>query len=97
MAAERRTAKNWGARLSMPDEPLSLDEMRTYAAMSTADRTLEMLTKLTDLQMRLQRIEMYLEDALPGYAQHAERTRRRQEQHDEQKALGGANGVLHAV
>jgi hypothetical protein len=97
MAAERRTAKNWGARLSMPDEPLSLDEMRTYAAMSTADRTLEMLTVLTDLRDRLQRLEMFVEETVPGYAQHAERTRRRQEQHDEQKALGGANGVPHAM
>jgi hypothetical protein len=80
MSDEKRTIRNWGARLSMPDEPLTLEEARTYAAMSTADRTLEMLTVLTDLRNRLQRIEMYLEDALPGYGEHAERTRRKQEQ-----------------
>jgi hypothetical protein len=94
MSDEKRTPRNWGARLSMPDEPLTLEETRTLAALSTADRTLEMRDILTDLRNRLQRIEMYLEDAQPGYAEHAERTRRRQEQ----PALpSNAHGVPHAV
>jgi hypothetical protein len=59
--------KNWAARLSAPDEPLTLDEARTLAAIAAADRLLEVRDTLSDVQMRLQRIELFLGVVAPGY------------------------------
>jgi hypothetical protein len=65
--SERRTMKNIAARLSAPDEPLTLEEARTLAAISTADRTLESRDMLLDIKMRLTRIELFLAATVPGY------------------------------
>jgi hypothetical protein len=88
MAAETHTIKGWGARLSLDGEALTLEEARTYAAMSTADRTLEMLTKLTDIQMRLQRLETFVALVFPKYDAGTTAIL---------KALAEQNGVPHAV
>jgi hypothetical protein len=77
-----------GRRLSLDGEALTLEEARTYAAMSTADRTLEMLTKLTDLQMRLQRLETFVALVFPKYDAGTTAIL---------KALAEQNGVPHAV
>lgn len=59
--------KNWAARLSAPDEPLTLEEARTLAAIATADRALETRDVLQDVQMRLTRLELFLAATTPGY------------------------------
>jgi hypothetical protein len=67
MSEDRRTIKNWAARLSAPDEQLTLEEARTLAAIAATDRLLEMLTSLQDIQMRLTRIELFVAATIPGY------------------------------
>lgn len=64
---DRRTIKNWAARLSAPDEPLTLEETRTLAAISTADRQLECLIALQNIQARLTRLELWAVANIPGY------------------------------
>lgn len=64
---EKRTIKNWAARLSAPDEPLTLAEAQTLASISCADRLLECLTALQDLQMRLTRLELFVAAIAPDY------------------------------
>ena len=55
----RRTIKGWAARLSIDDELLTLDEARTLAQIATADKLTECLTALQDMQVRVQRFEMW--------------------------------------
>lgn len=76
MSEDRRTIKNWAARLSAPDEPLTLEEARTLAAIAGTDRLLEVRDLLADLRDRVQRMEMFLEERMPGYADHAGRMKR---------------------
>lgn len=73
MAAERRTIRNWAARLSAQDEPLTLEEAQLLAAISASDRLLEVRDALQDVQMRLTRMECFLAAAVPGYDQAARR------------------------
>lgn len=69
MSDDRRTMKNIAARLSAPDEPLTLEEARTLAAIASADRQLEIRDILQDIQMRLTRMELFLAATIPGYDQ----------------------------
>lgn len=71
MSDERRPIKAWGSRLSGEGEPLTLEEARTYAALSAADRALETRDLLRDIQIRLQRLERFAEAAIPGYREVA--------------------------
>jgi hypothetical protein len=73
MSEDRRTIKNWAARLSAADEMLSLDEARTLAAIAQADRLLEIRDVLQDVQMRLTRMELYASAHLPGYDDETQR------------------------
>lgn len=52
--------RNWAARLSAPDEPLTLEEARALAAIAAADRLLEVRDTLSDVQARLTRLELFL-------------------------------------
>ncbi|MGE3272683.1 MAG: hypothetical protein AB7P40_28345 [Chloroflexota bacterium] len=67
MSDERRTMKGWAHRLSAPDEPLTLEEARTLAAIAAADRALESRDVLQDVQMRLTRLELFIAATTPGY------------------------------
>lgn len=51
----------------MPDEPLTLEEARTLAAISSADRQLETRDILQDIQVRLTRLELFIAATVPGY------------------------------
>jgi hypothetical protein len=64
---ERRTMQGIAARLSAPDERLTLEEARTLAAIASTDRLTECLTVLRDMQLRLFRLESYVETIAPGY------------------------------
>jgi hypothetical protein len=79
--ADRHTLENWGARLNIPGEELTIEQAMMLNLGHLNARSELMLAALQDMQMRLHRLEMYLEedDRLPGYANHAERMRRRQE------------------
>ena len=67
MTEDRRTIKNWAARLSAEDEPLTLEEARTLAQIATTDRLLEVLTALQDLRNRLTRLEVFIDQTVPAY------------------------------
>ena len=70
---EKRTIHNWAARLSAKDEPLTLAEAQTLAQIGTADRLLELLTALQDIQMRLTRLERYVAAKAPDYQREAQK------------------------
>jgi len=72
--SDTRTMKNWAARLSAPDEPLTLEEARTLAQIAATDRLLECLTALTDVQNRLMRMELFLAATIPGYEAEVDRS-----------------------
>jgi hypothetical protein len=95
--ADRHTIENWGARLNIPGEELTMEQAMLLNLGHQNARSELMLTALQDMQMRLQRLEMYLEDddRLPGYAEHAERMRRQQEKRSA-PALAGQNGASRA-
>lgn len=67
MSEERRTIKNWGARLSAADEPLTLTEAQAFATMSTSDLLLEIRNALQDIQCRLTRLEIFVGSTVPDY------------------------------
>lgn len=67
MSDEKRTIRNWAARLSAVDEPLTLEEAGVLAAISASDRLLENLGALQDIQMRLTRLELHIASTVPGY------------------------------
>ena len=66
-AEERRSVKSWAARLSVPDEALTLDEAKALATIAMADRLLEIREDLADIRARLTRIELFLAASVPGY------------------------------
>lgn len=67
MTTENRTIKNWAHRLSGEGETLTLAEAHLLASIAATDRLLECVTALQDVQMRLTRIEMWMEATLPQY------------------------------
>lgn len=69
---EKRTIHNWAARLSAKEEPLTLQEAQTLAAISCSDRLLECLTALQDVQMRLTRLERFVARTIPDYDRAAQ-------------------------
>lgn len=87
MADERRTIKNWGARLGAPDEMLTFDEAQMLASLVTCDRLAEILTALQDIQARLTRMELFIARTFPAYDQENTRMLKAlsngQERHDD--------------
>jgi patatin-like phospholipase/acyl hydrolase len=73
---EKHSMKGWGARYADMDEPRTLDEAQAWAAMATADRMLDILTVLQTIEMRLGRIEVWLEETAPGYREAYRRDHR---------------------
>lgn len=69
MDAEKRTIKGWAGRLSIEGELLTLEEARTLATIAGTDRLLEIRDILQDVQMRLQRFELWAAANIPGYDQ----------------------------
>lgn len=67
MGDERRPIRSWASRLGGDGEPLTLAEAGLLAQIAAADRLLECLTALQDMQMRLHRIELFLAANVPGY------------------------------
>jgi hypothetical protein len=65
--AERHSIKSWAARLSADAEALTLAEAHALAAIAAADRLLELRDAVSDVQMRLTRLELYLAATVPGY------------------------------
>lgn len=66
-AAERHSIKSWAARLSADGEALTLEEAHALAAIAAADRLLELRDAISDVQMRLTRLELYLAATVPDY------------------------------
>jgi hypothetical protein len=64
---EKRTIKNWAARLSMQDELLTLEEAQAFAQIVQADRLLETRDMISDIQIRIMRLEQFIAGTLPGY------------------------------
>lgn len=65
---DNRSMRGWGRYLGDLDQPQTLPEAQLHATMAVADRLLELVTMISDIQMRLARIEMWIEQKDPGYA-----------------------------
>lgn len=67
---EQHGMKGWGRILGADlDSPRSREDAMLTAMMSTNDQLYEIKHIFLDIQARLTRIETYLEEAVPGYAQ----------------------------
>ena len=67
LMAEEHTLENWGRRLNIPGEPLTI-ERAMLLNLGHMNARLEIMTAcLQDMQARLTRIELYLEATLPNY------------------------------
>lgn len=75
---ERLTMKGWGQRLSAEDIPQTLSEAQLTALIVCSDRLLQMATALDNLQDRIARIEIWIEQTSPSYRASREQTRRYQ-------------------
>lgn len=92
--ADKHTIENWGERLNIKDEPLTIEQAMLLNLGHLNARLELLLAANQDMQMRLQRLEMFAEDAIPGYGEHAERIRQRQEQERQRRVAlaAGRNG-----
>lgn len=67
---ERHGMKGWGTKLGADlQEPKTMPEAQLLAIMSIADRMFELITLFQDIQARLTRIEVFLEETVPTYSQ----------------------------
>lgn len=71
--AERRTIEQWGAHLNIEGEPLTIEQAMLLHLGHLNGRLQALLTLTQDMQIRLTRIELYLQETVPDY----ERTTRR--------------------
>lgn len=68
--SERHGMKGWGSKLGADmQEPKTMEEAQLLATMTINDKLYEMVTILQDLQARLTRLEVYVEERAPGYTQ----------------------------
>lgn len=92
-SSDKRSMKGWGHYLGEPDKLLTESEMRLHAALATHDRLAEMVVSLGDMQVRLCRIELWMENNVPGYEpgahkRYLEAALFREEQERVQQSLG---------
>ena len=64
---ERHSMKGWGLRYGDLAEPRSRDEAHFTAVLAQTDLLREILTSLQDIQLRMTRIEVWIEENAPGY------------------------------
>ena len=64
---EKHSMAGWGKRVADFDEPRTQEEAAFTAQIIMADRLLEILTTLQNIQTRLFRLESWLEEYMPGY------------------------------
>lgn len=64
---QKRTLHGWGAALSIKDEPLTLAEAQALASLMAADRLMECLAALQNVEARLTRLELYVRSRDPEY------------------------------
>ena len=94
--AERFTIDRWGARLNLEGEELTI-EQAMLLSLGHLNARLEMaVTALQDMQMRLHRMELFVEETIPGYADHKARMEREEARRASQFALAGGqvNGAV---
>jgi hypothetical protein len=66
---ERHGMKGWGMRLGADmQEPKTMEEAQLLATMTINDKLYEMVTILQDLQARLTRLEVFVEETIPAYS-----------------------------
>lgn len=67
---EQHGMKGWGMRMGADmQEPRTLEEALLTATMAQADLLTDIRTLLQDIQVRLTRIEVFLEETIPAYSQ----------------------------
>jgi hypothetical protein len=67
LMAEEHTIENWGQRLNIPGEPLTI-ERAMLLNLGHMNARLEIMTAcLQDMQARLTRIELFMAETLPNY------------------------------
>jgi hypothetical protein len=65
---ERHSIKGWGKKLSLEaEESMTREDALLLATMSAADRLTELLTVMQTIGDRLHRLEVYVEENVPGY------------------------------
>lgn len=65
---ERHGMQSWGMRLGADmQEPKTMEEAQLLATMTINDKLYEMVAILQDVQARLTRLEVYVEENAPGY------------------------------
>ena len=65
--AERRTIQNWGAHLNVEGEPLTIEQAMLLHLGHQNSRLQQLINLMQDMQMRLTRIELYMQATLPNY------------------------------
>lgn len=74
---ERMSMRGWGRWMGDLDQPNTFEEAQLHAALLMVDQLAEVVTKTQDIQMRLARIEIWIESNDPDYGkQHAPDLRR---------------------
>lgn len=68
---ERRTIENWGAHLNVEGEPLTIEQAMLLHLGHLNGRLQAMLTDLSDMRRRLERIEIFLARINPEYDEYA--------------------------
>lgn len=64
---EKHTIEGWGARLNAPGEQLDISQAMLLSLGHLNARMEAMATSLLDIQIRLTRIELFLQETVPGY------------------------------
>lgn len=64
---EKHTIEGWGARLNAPGEQLDISQAMLLSLGHLNARMEAMATSLLDIQIRLTRIELFLNETVPGY------------------------------
>jgi hypothetical protein len=66
---ERHGMKGWGMRLGADmQEPKTMEEAQLLATMTINDKLYELVTILQDLQARMTRLEVFVEETIPAYS-----------------------------
>lgn len=90
---EKHTIENWGDRLNIKGEEIEIAPAMLLSLGHLNARLEILIVHLSDMRSRLTRLEMFVEDTVPGYAAHAERMRKQEEKQRkrEQRSLKEAS------
>ena len=67
MSVEKHTIDGWGSRLNAPGEPLTISEAMLLSLGHLNARSEAIAASLLDIQIRLTRIELFLQETIPNY------------------------------